>query len=78
MWAIELVGPGKCESYGECKEGQVGQCCCGSCSLCDGDRGDSKNYKVVGPNDSKDEIWWLPCWLIECAIPVVSGVNPQP
>ena len=45
--------------------------------MCDGDRGDSENNKVVGPNDSKDEIWWLPRWLVEGAVPVISGVNPK-
>ena len=45
--------------------------------MCDGDRCDSKNNKVIGPDDSEDEIWWLPWWLVEAAIPVISGVNPQ-
>ena len=45
--------------------------------MCDGDCGDSENNEVVGPDDSEDEIWWLPWWLVEAAIPVISGVNPQ-
>ena len=45
--------------------------------MSDGDRGDSKNNKVIGPDDSKDEIWWLPSWLIKGAIPIVSGVDPK-
>ena len=45
--------------------------------MCDGDRCDSKNNKVIGPDDSKDKVWWLPCRLVEVAIPVISGVNPK-
>ena len=45
--------------------------------MCDGDCGDSKNYEVIGPDDSEDKVWWLPCWLVEVAIPVISGVNPK-
>jgi hypothetical protein len=45
--------------------------------LCDGDRCDSKNYEVIGPDDSENKIWWLPWWLVQIAIPVVTGVNPK-
>ena len=45
--------------------------------MCDGDRCDSKNNKVIRPDDSKDEVWWLPCRLVEVSVPVISGVNPQ-
>jgi hypothetical protein len=45
--------------------------------LCDGDRCDSQNNEVVWPNDSEDEIWWLPWWLVQIAIPIVAGVNPK-
>ena len=45
--------------------------------MCDGDRCDSKNNKVIGPDDSKDEIWWLPSRLVEVAVPVITSVNPK-
>jgi hypothetical protein len=45
--------------------------------LSDGDRCDSENNKVIGPDDSKDKVWWLPRWLVEVAVPVISGVNPK-
>ncbi len=43
--------------------------------MCDGDRSDSKNNKVIGPDDSKDEIRWLPSRLVEGAILVIAGVD---
>ena len=43
----------------------------------DGDRCDSKNNKVIGPDNSKDKVWWLPWRLVEVAVPVISGVNPK-
>ena len=45
--------------------------------MSDGDCCDSENNKVIGPDDSKDKVWWLPWRLIEGAVPVVSGVNPK-
>ena len=77
MWAVELEGPGECEGNCECEESKIDKCGCGGCALCDGDRCDSKNNKVIGPDDSEDEIWWLPWWLVEGAVPVISGVNPK-
>ena len=77
MWAVELEGPGECEDDRECEESKIDKCGCGGCALCDGDCGDSENNKVIGPDDSKDEIWWLPRWLVEGAVPVISCVNPK-
>ena len=45
--------------------------------MCDGDCCDSKNNIVVRPDDSEDEIWWLPWWLVQIAIPIVTSVNPK-
>ncbi len=77
MWAVELEGPCQCEDDSECEESKEDKCGCGGCALCDGDRCDSKNYKVIGPDNSKDKVWWLPWRLVEVAVPVISGVNPK-
>ena len=77
MWAVELEGPCQCEDDCECEESKIDNCGCGGCALSDGDRCDSENNKVIGPDDSKDKVWWLPRWLVEVAVPVISGVNPK-
>ena len=45
--------------------------------MSDGDHCDSKNNEVIWPDDSKDEVWWLPRRLVEVSVPVISGVNPK-
>ena len=75
--AVELEGPGQCADDRECKESKIDKCGCGGGALCDGDCGNSQNNKVIGPDNSKDKIWWLPWRLVEAAIPIISGVNPE-
>ena len=43
----------------------------------DDDCGNGKDYEVIGPYDSEDEIRWLPSWFINVAIPVIASVNPE-
>ena len=77
MWAVELEGPGQCEYDRQGKKSKVDKCGCGGCALSNDHRCDSENNKVIGPDDSKDKVWWLPWWLVEVAVPVISGVNPK-